>query len=68
MAAPTHDCPGGCGQQVRQEHFACEADWLRLPRHMRQAISMGHAVDPLSQQHTQAMADALEWYETKGQQ
>ncbi len=68
MAAPTHDCPGGCGAQVRREHFACPADWARLPDHLRQAVSLGYEAEPLGTDHTQAMVDAMDWYLTEGEQ
>lgn len=56
----THDCPGGCGQQVRYAHFACKSCWFRLPEPLRQAIR-----DSFKRRTTRrsvALYDAMEWF------
>ena len=56
----THSCPGGCGRQVPQHHFACRFDWYRLPADLRRPISATYRHDPDA--HRQAMSDAIRWY------
>ncbi|WP_367128276.1 hypothetical protein [Saccharothrix sp. HUAS TT1] len=57
----THDCPGGCGQQVGHRHFACSSCWFRLPAPLRRAIRQHYAAGRV-QAHAEAMAAAHRWY------
>jgi hypothetical protein len=60
--APTHDCPGGCGQQIPQRHLACKWDWYRLPTDIRTAVWNGYRLQRWGPEHSAALADALDWY------
>jgi hypothetical protein len=59
----THTCPApGCTRQVPRTQFACRTDWYRLPEPLRDAVWAGYRAGPLGDQHTAAMADAIDWY------
>jgi hypothetical protein len=63
----THDCPGGCGNQVARNLFACRACWSRLPQDFRTPILTSRwAGDHAS--HSRAMVDAMGWYRVDGDQ
>ena len=34
----THDCPGGCGKQVKNYLYSCAACWLPLPPRLKEKI------------------------------
>lgn len=60
---PTHECPGGCGVQVRFDMFACREDWYRLPLPLRKAINFWwprHRSFPTK--YEDARTKALAWY------
>lgn len=55
----THECPGGCGQQVDRAYYACRSCWLRLPGSLRQSIL---AAKRKTTAHATAMYEAHEWF------
>lgn len=57
----THECPGGCGQQVANAMFACKADWFRLPHALRSAVWAAWN-DGDGAAHAHAMSNATRWY------
>jgi hypothetical protein len=67
MAAP-HPCPGGCGRSIPHHRLACRADWYRLPRELRLAITSayGGPNEPPNPAHRAAVADAVMWYRKQG--
>jgi len=56
-----HDCPGGCGRQVKHSLFACRDCWRRLPADLRRPITGNYGRDAAA--HFEAMRDAHRWYE-----
>lgn len=57
----THSCPGGCGQAVVRNMFACPACWRRLPQEYRTPILTSRWADDHAG-HSRAMVDAMAWY------
>lgn len=59
----THDCPGGCGRQVTEEHLACPGCWYRLPRPLRTTVNDAYRQHGAgSTQHRNALRVAFRWY------
>lgn len=63
----THDCPGGCGQQVEQQLLACKQCWFRLPRNLRGRLTRAYAQrDRFPAAHRRALDACLDaclaWY------
>lgn len=54
--ADTHDCPGGCGQQVPRHLLACLDCWWLLPTELRHAIQRG------GMHRLRAVSAAVQWY------
>jgi hypothetical protein len=56
-----HACPGGCGQMIRRQLFACRTDWFRLPAVLRLGIRNSYR-DKAWNVHRSYVRDALDWY------
>jgi hypothetical protein len=58
----THDCPGGCGNQVVRNMFACRACWDRLPQddYRTPILTSRWAGD--WEAHSRALTNAMQWY------
>jgi len=59
-------CPGGCGNNVPAERFACSTCWYRLPNTMRRRVArtwaQRRAGEPgATNKHMAAKAEATEW-------
>lgn len=63
----THDCPGGCGNQVVRNMFACAACWRRLPQDFRTPILTSRWANDHAG-HSRAMVEAMTWYRVDGDQ
>lgn len=59
-SGPFHRCPGGCGRDVRREHFACPTCWRRLPFDLARRIRAHYGRDAV--EHSRAMGDARYWF------
>lgn len=58
-----HDCPGGCGRQVRYELLACMDDWFRLPAPLRAALNYAASrARAFPAAHRVAITKAMDWY------
>ena len=55
--APTHACPGDCGQHVPQRLLACDSCWWLLPAPQRDEIRRATGMDRL-----RLIGDALIWF------
>lgn len=63
MTGRLHACPGGCGELVRKDRYACPACWRRLPEPMRDAINVAYREHgALSREHVAALMAAKDWY------
>lgn len=68
--ADTHPCPApGCDAEVEATNLACKADWFRLPRWLRRAVSVAwsrRCKDPRStaaaDAHQAAVGRAYAWF------
>ena len=62
---PNHECPApGCTAQVPYEMLACRVDWFRLPQHLRNDVNRAwYGPGALSDEHNDALAAALTWYD-----
>lgn len=64
--AETHRCPDpGCSATgVPRRHFACPADWARLPDAHQEAILTGYNTrgSDGAAAHHEAMVRAVQWY------
>ena len=59
-----HTCPAPpCTAQVPKTRLACPKHWFALPTHLQRAVLAGHRAGPLSDEHTDAMVAAIDWYD-----
>lgn len=67
MSAPTHACPCGCGQQLRQGLLVCPDGWWRLPQEFRDPIitaqrQRASGISHAGERHRQAVRAAKSWF------
>lgn len=63
MSDLLHHCPGGCGNAVPKNLFACRQCWYLLPFELRKEITYSHTqAEWWKKTHRRAMARALEGY------
>lgn len=59
----THNCPGGCGDLVRDVMFACYDCWGELPGPRRSSISRTAHLPLTDPRRRAAVTGAVSWYQ-----
>lgn len=64
-SAATHECPGGCGNHIESQWFACKPCLRRLPHALRQGIVQTRRRKYLDAERMAAVHAAEDWYEAQ---
>jgi hypothetical protein len=64
MPESWHECPGGCGAQVRRTVLSCAPCWRRLPLNMRTPIQQAYRRPGRGGRmaYLRLVSEAIQWF------